>query len=82
MISNKENIEREIADELGLPLDVVKEIVKSQFSFVADIIKNCDRTDPETFKNINIQYLGKFAVKETRRRYYNKLKDDRAEDID
>jgi nucleoid DNA-binding protein len=80
MIINKEYIEKKIAKELGISLDTVKEIVKSQWSFVAGVIKGCDRTDPETFKNVNVQYFGKFAVKETKKKFYKGLKDDRTED--
>ena len=72
----------DIADELGLPFKVVEGIVNSQFSFVADVISKGDRNNPDTLKNVNVQYFGKFAVKETRKRYYEKLNNGGTEDTD
>jgi hypothetical protein len=73
---------RDIAQTYDLPIWVIEMIINSQFEFVANVIKNCDRTNPSTFKNINLQYFGKFAVKEARKKYYEKLKNDRTESDD
>ncbi len=49
-----EVILEEVADELNLPLDLVREIVDNQFSYAARIIKMGN------LENIMIPYLGKF----------------------
>lgn len=81
-MNEKDKILKEISLLNYIPLEVVRKIVDSQFEFVASVIKNCDRTEPGTFKNVNVQYLGKFAVKESKKKFYNKLKDDRTESTD
>jgi hypothetical protein len=81
-VTEKDKILKDISLTLYIPLEVVKKIVESQFEFVAKVMKSCDRTDPDTFKNVNVQYLGKFAVKESKKSFYNKLKDDRTEGVD
>jgi len=49
-----------------LPEDIVEDIIKSQFDFIRGTIKSGDMTDPDSFKNINIKYLGKLFVKKSR----------------
>jgi hypothetical protein len=81
-MTEKDKILKDISLTCYIPLEVVKKIVDSQFEFVANVIKSCDRDDPSTFKNVNVQYLGKFAVKESKKEFYNKPKDDRTKDSD
>jgi nucleoid DNA-binding protein len=49
-----EDILEEVAEELGLPPDLVREVVDSQFSYTGRVIKMGN------FENIIIPYLGKF----------------------
>jgi nucleoid DNA-binding protein len=75
VIVSRDTIINEIALQYDIPVDVVSQIVNSQFSFVANVISKGDRTNPDTLKNVNLQYFGKFAVKEARKRYYKKVND-------
>lgn len=78
----KESIINNISEVLGIPVQTVKSIINSQFSFVTYIIKKGDRSNPDTLENVNIQYFGKFAVKPARKKYYEGLNDGGTEDID
>lgn len=73
----KDKILKDISLSFYIPLEVVKEIVGSQFDFIHEVIKGGDRTEPDTLKNINVTHLGKFAVKPSKIKFYEKLKDDR-----
>lgn len=79
-MTEKDKILKDISLRLYIPLEVVKECVSAQFDFIHKIIKEGDRTDPDTLKNINVTHLGKWAVKPSKIKFYNKLKDDRTED--
>lgn len=81
-MNKKDKILKDISLRLHIPLVVVKKIVESQFEFIHDVIKNGDRTDPDTLKNIQVAYFGKFAVKQSKLDFYKKLKDDRTEGDD
>jgi hypothetical protein len=81
-VNKKDKILKDISLTCYIPLEVVKKIVSSQYEFIHDVIKGGDRDNPDTLKNINVQYFGKFAVKNSKREFYKKLKDDRTEGID
>lgn len=81
-ISEKDKILKDISLTYYIPLEVVKKIVDEQFDFVYTTIKNGDRSNPETLKNISVMHLGKFAVKNSKMEFYKKLKDDRTEGDD
>jgi nucleoid DNA-binding protein len=72
------NIYKQIAEETGLDIKQIQEIVKSQFQFVRDIMASASKNDPDSFKTINITHLGKFAIREYKvEEYYKKsLKND------
>ena len=81
-MTDKERIYKDISLSYSIPMEVVKEIVDAQFDFVYTTIKGGDRTNPETLKNINVMHLGKFVVKNSKMKFYKKLKDDRTEDTE
>ena len=65
-----------ISLETMLPDSVVEDIVKSQFDFIRSIMSSGDMQDPDSFKNINIKYLGKLFVKKSRIEAINKIIND------
>ena len=81
-MNEKDKLLKEISLVCYIPLEVVKAAIDSQFGFIQEIIKGGDRTEPDTLKNINVTHLGKFAVKPARKKFYEKLKDDRTKDTD
>jgi nucleoid DNA-binding protein len=71
-------IYKQISQNTGLSMEMVEEIVRSQFQFVKDIMASGEKNDPESFKTINVTHLGKFAIREFKvMEYYKKsLEDD------
>ena len=61
-------IEKEVAEELGLPLSTVKRIVNSQSAFVKDTIES------GTFSSVRMAYLGTFKAKLKEVQMINHLK--------
>ena len=51
---------------MNVPLSSVSEVISSQFEFAANSISSVDITDPSTFKQINLPYLGKFILQPKR----------------
>jgi nucleoid DNA-binding protein len=51
---------KRLAQQEGIPLNLVKEIVKSQFEFVVSVMKAGDREKLE-FKSIMLPKFGKFT---------------------
>jgi len=76
-MTEKEKIIRDISLTFIVHEDVIEDVIGSQFSFIHDTIKGGDRTNPDTLKNIQVTHLGKFAVKESKKKFYNKLKEER-----
>ena len=58
-----EKIITEVAEEMGISKDLVRDVSKAQFSFVAETIKS------KSMKDVRLQYLGKFGVKPGRLRH-------------
>tara|TARA_R110000751_G_scaffold79694_1_gene160622 strand:- start:140 stop:388 length:249 start_codon:yes stop_codon:yes gene_type:complete len=56
-------IYRRIAKEYGLTESQIKEIVEHQFLFVKGIMREGVKDLPETFKGVQLTYLGKIAVR-------------------
>jgi hypothetical protein len=54
---------RRIAKEYGVSEQQVKEVVEHQFLFVKGIMRKGIKNFPETFKGVQLTYLGKFAVR-------------------
>ena len=66
---------KEIARNNNLPVDVVENIITSQFKFVKDTMAKGEKDKPGTFKTIQITHLGKFAIRKKKLEYYkNKMK--------
>lgn len=61
-------IEREVADELGLPLNTVRKIADSQSLFVKIIMES------GKFENVRLPYLGRFSAKLKEIQVINHLK--------
>ena len=76
-MTEKEKIYNDISLTYMTHLDVIDSVVSSQFDFIHEVIKGGDRKNPDTLKNIQVTHLGKFAVKESKIKFYNKLKEDR-----
>ena len=76
-MTEKEKIYNDISLTYMTHLDVIGSVVDSQFDFIHGVIKGGDRKNPDTLKNIQVTHLGKFAVKESKKKFYNKLKEDR-----
>lgn len=49
---------KEVSEELGLPVEVVKAVVESQFQCAREVTKEGVAGKPETFKNIRFRHLG------------------------
>lgn len=65
-MTSYEDIVLEVAEELGLPPNLVREVVRQQFKFTKDIIEE------GKFRGVLLRYLGKFAVKPGRMELYVK----------
>lgn len=66
-------IYREISLELGISEKKVEEIVENQFLFVKDTMKKGIKNNPESFKNVQLTHLGKFAVRQYKLKEYQKM---------
>lgn len=53
---------REVCREEDLPFNVVADIYLSEFRFIRDEIQKGIKNEPDTFKNIQLRYLGTFCV--------------------
>lgn len=65
----------EISEELNVPERVVEKVVMSQFKTVRDTISSATKGEDETFKNVYLQYLGKFAAKPGRLKHFKRILD-------
>lgn len=81
-MTKKEKILKDISLVYYIPLEVVEEVVDSQFKFIKDTISGVDREDPDSFVNIQVTHFGKFAYKPKKKRFYEKLRDNRDQDIE
>lgn len=66
----------EISEELNIPEKVIEKAVMSQFKIVRDTISEAKKGDDDTFKNIYLQYLGKFAAKPGRLKHFKRILND------
>ena len=56
-------LSKELSDELGIDKDLIEKIVRSEFKLLKDTISDGE------WESVKLQYLGKFVVKPTRRKY-------------
>ena len=56
-------IVQKISKDTGLPEEVVKAIVDSQFQCAREATKQGESGNPDTFKNIRFKHLGILAIK-------------------
>jgi hypothetical protein len=57
------NIIREISEETGLDENLIEKMNNSQFKYVRDVMAKGDKENPETYKTVYLQYIGRFVVK-------------------
>lgn len=69
------DIIREISEEENVPMAVVEKAVMLQFKVVRDTIASAEKGKDETFKNVYIQHLGKFAAKPGRLKHFKNTKE-------
>lgn len=62
-MDNLEKIYKEVAEEMGISKSQVKAIAESQFSFVANTMREKD------LNNIRLQFFGEFRVKPGRLKF-------------
>lgn len=55
---------KDISKETGISVEEVEDVVLSQFKFIRDTISSGNPDEPESFKNINVAYLGKFVIRD------------------
>ena len=60
-----EDISRKVAKQLNLPIGLVDEIHRSQYQYLVDTMKECD-------KNVHLIYIGKFVKKHKRNVEYKR----------
>lgn len=60
---------KKIAEQFGLPVEMVKKICESQFEFTKEMIQSGDDLP------IRLQYIGKFEVKPGRRETVRKKRE-------
>lgn len=63
-----EEIFEKLSKKHKLPKFVIEAIWKSQFDFVADVIKSGDPEDSSTMKSVYLRNFGKFYCKKNVRR--------------
>ena len=66
-----QEIIREISKELNLDEELVKKVVKSEFGFVADVMRETAKSHAD--KTILLNYFGKFRVKKGRRKFLDNV---------
>ena len=62
---------KEIAEETGLPEDLIDKVNKSQFKFARGVMAKGDKVNVESFSNIFWQHLGKMAIRPSRVKQMN-----------
>ena len=72
---------KRIADDHGLHEDDVQKIVYSYFGLLTKTMKDAERDDMDSFKNVRFMYFGIFAVKRGRLRKLNELRKKKNENI-
>jgi nucleoid DNA-binding protein len=58
----------DIHHKYGIPKKVIEKVVNNQFLCVKEAMAEGEKNDVDSFRNINLTHLGKFAVRE-----YDKL---------
>jgi hypothetical protein len=61
-----QEIIKEVAEETGLSERMVDKMNKSQFKFARELMAEGDKINPESFKNIYWQHLGKLVLRPSR----------------
>ena len=67
---------RDIAKKLDLTEEQVIEAVDKQFLFVRKTMGEGIKNQPETFKNIQLTHIGKFATRDYKLKEYKRKADD------
>lgn len=67
-----ENIIKDVSLRHGVPNEVARTIVYSQFKCIRETLKQGVYDQPETFKTVNVKYLGKFYTTEGKIRNVSK----------
>jgi len=73
---------REISLSTGIPKDVVKMIIDSQFLFIREVMALGEKNNPDTFKSVNVTHLGKFATRDYMLKKYKEAYDNRIKDTE
>jgi hypothetical protein len=73
---------REISLSTGIPKDVVKMIIDSQFLFIREVMALGEKNKPDTFKSVNVTHLGKFATRDYMLKKYKQAYDNRTKDTE
>lgn len=66
-------IYKKLSTELNIPLNVVIDIVDSEFRMIQVAMKEGTKGEPETFKNVILLHLGKFVAKPKRIKWLQQL---------
>lgn len=67
-----ENIIKDVSLRHGVSYEVAKTIIYSQFKCIRETLKEGEYDKPETFKTVNVKYLGKFYTTEGKIRNVSK----------
>lgn len=70
-----ELIIKDISLRHGVPYEVAKDVVLSQFHCTRESLKEGEHNKPETFKTVHLKYLGKFFATERRIKQISKSKE-------
>lgn len=70
----------DIHHKYGIPKKVIEKVVNNQFLFVKEAMAEGEKNDVDSFRNINLTHLGKFAVREYLLKKYKEHYDNRAKD--
>ena len=64
---NDDNYEK-LALKYNLPVKVIKAVVESQFEASREVMKNYNKEDPNTYKNIRWMHLGLLIAKKKKKK--------------
>lgn len=67
---------KKIAVKHNISVELVQAIVDSQFKFVKNTMASGVKNQPDTFKNIQLTNLGKFAKREYKLQEYKRRADE------
>jgi nucleoid DNA-binding protein len=58
-----EVLSKELSKKLGIDADIIEKVIRSEFKLIRDTMKESD------WEGVKLQYLGKFVVKENKKKY-------------